>query len=379
MPTQEVGDRLDGVFANAALHYWVFVFPRSAHELRRLRRRARAIGNPEARRLALQALAKRGNLEGAAAFATFAPWRQRARAVRALVAFQAAYNYLDLLAEQPSTDPVARARRLHEVLCVALDSAPTSLALPDIGLDDDGLLGEIVERCRTSMSELPGYAVAAPTALAAARRIVAFQSLSLARDDALERWTISQLPPPGGLAWWELAAAAGSSLAVHALIAAAANASLHDTDVAELAAAYFPHASALHSLLDSLVDGDEDAATGQMSLIGCYPSPSVAAREMRALTVEALAAARQLPHGRRHVLLLSAMACSYISIPQRGSAAREIAGEVRGALGPTASVVLLVFRLRRRAAMRRAQPQAKGRQRPACLGEQERGVDAGAA
>jgi len=367
------------VFADAALRYWLFVFPRTAHELRRLRRHARRIQAPEARRLALQALAKRGNLEGAAAFATFVPWRQRGRAVRALVAFQAAYNYVDLLAEQPSADPVARARQLHQVLCVALDTAPAPVALPDLDLDDEGLLGEIVERCRASWVEMPGCAVAAPAARAAAQRIVEFQSLSLGTDDGLERWACSRIPAGSGLAWWEVAAAAGSSLTVNALVAAAARSSLSAVHARKLEDAYWPWAGALHSLLDSLVDEVEDTATGQLSLIGCYPSSRLAARQMRRLTIDALTVARRLPDGRRHAILLTAMACSYISAPQPADGAQRIAGEVRDALGPTASAALLVFRLRHRAGIGSDGLDARLPARRACAGEQGRGADAGVA
>jgi tetraprenyl-beta-curcumene synthase len=379
LPAQEVGGGLTAVFANAALRYWLLVFPRTAHELRRLRRRARSIQAPTTRRLALEALAKRGNLEGAAAFATFVPWRQRGRVVRALVAFQAAYNYVDLLAEQPSADPVARARQLHEALCVALDTTLASDACAAIELDDDGLLDAILQRCRAALSALPAYGVAAPAARAAAQRIVVFQSLSLGADDALERWAVAQLAAESTLAWWELAAAAGSSLAVHALIAAGASVSLDDARVAELEGVYFPWAGALHSLLDSLVDEVEDAATAQLSLIGCYPSPLLAARQMRQLTIEALTRARRLPDGRRQALLVMAMACSYIAALRPAGGAQTIAREVRGALGSGASAALLVFELRHRAGMRGEDPQRSPPVRRACVGEQERGVDAGAA
>src|SRR3954452_18767345 len=89
-------------FARAALRYWLTVFPRVSSELRHWRRSASRIDDPSLRQLALASLAKRGNMEGAAAFATFVPWRARGSVIRVLVAFQTIYNYADLLAEQPS-------------------------------------------------------------------------------------------------------------------------------------------------------------------------------------------------------------------------------------------------------------------------------------
>jgi hypothetical protein len=58
-------------------------------------------------------LSKRGNMEGAALFAVLVPASRRRETLRALVAFQTAYNYLDTLCEQPSADPVANGRQLH--------------------------------------------------------------------------------------------------------------------------------------------------------------------------------------------------------------------------------------------------------------------------
>jgi hypothetical protein len=94
---------LAGTFLLAALRYWLVVFPRTCIELRRWRRRAAQIGDPALRTAALAALGKRANIEGAAAFAAVMPARRRGKVVRALVAFQAIYNYVDLLAEQSSS------------------------------------------------------------------------------------------------------------------------------------------------------------------------------------------------------------------------------------------------------------------------------------
>src|SRR5258708_7878333 len=101
-------------FAGAARRYWCGVFPSVCLERRRRRARARAIPDPQLRRVALESQRKWGNVEGAAAFAAFVPRRHRTAAARAMMSFQAAYNYLDLLGEQPSKDPAANGRALHQ-------------------------------------------------------------------------------------------------------------------------------------------------------------------------------------------------------------------------------------------------------------------------
>jgi tetraprenyl-beta-curcumene synthase len=340
---------ISAAFAAAAARYWLLVFPVVVFELRHWRRSAARIHDPELRRLAFEALQKRSNMEGAAAFAVLRSWRHRRDAIRALVAFQTIYNHVDMLAEQASADPEANARRLHEALLLALDpgaAAPDRKTLqPDA--DDGGYLAELIEVCRWALSRLPGYASAAPAVRSAATRIVAFQSLSLGEPGALEAWARREASSGSGFEWFEAAAAAGSSLPVHALIAASMSPELSSRDVVAIDGAYSSVIGALHSLLDSVVDEAEDAATGQLSLIGCYDATGDAVARMRCFAERAPRVADALPQGRTHALLAAAMACSYISRCERSNArAQVIAAELRVSLGPIARPLLLVFGLR---------------------------------
>jgi tetraprenyl-beta-curcumene synthase len=346
---------LYAAFAWAALRYWLAVFPRVASELRHWRRAAGRIADPHLRALAAAALAKQTNIEGAAAFATFVPGRARASAVRALVGFQALYNYADMLAEQPSEDPVGNARRVHQALLVALDPAGGGGGCGSDGRGDGDFLDELISVCETASGQLPSYGAVAGAALRAAARIVAFQSLSLGPPDELETWAREHGSEDAGYAWWELAAAAGSSLAVHALIAAAGTPGLPAEEVAAIESAYFPSIGALHSLLDSMLDVQEDAATGQLCLLDCYPSRDEAADGLARLAAAALKCARELPGETQHPLLVTAMACSYLAAPEAEARAVEpVARRALAALGPMARPMLLVFALRQLAG--RARP-----------------------
>ena len=94
----------------------------------------------------------------------------------------------------------------------------------------------------------------------------------------MKSWAHESRPKGGELEWWETAAGAGSSLAVHALIAAAAAPGLGATDDArDIGGAYYPWGGAAHSLLDSLVDREEDTGRGQRSLLDYYAMPAHAA------------------------------------------------------------------------------------------------------
>ncbi len=345
---------LAATFVDAALRYWLTVFPRATRGVDHWQNRAAQIPDPVLRRLAVDSLRERSNIEGAAAFAAFAPRARRPAVVRALVAFQAAYNYADLLSEQPHEDAITNGRRLHQALLLALD--PKAPLLDYYAYhpqrDDGGYFQEMVDACRVALGTLPSFSVIARSALIAAERIVTFQSLNVGKTQgdhvALALWAREQTPSGSELHWWETAAAAGSSLGVHVLIAAAAEPELQPADVAALDHAYFPWIGALHSLLDNIVDRQEDVRTHQPSLIGYYASPAQAVARLHLLAVQAVGRARALPHGRRHLIILAAMAGNYLSNPQaNASDVRDVAHSVLDAIGDLATPTLLVFKLRR--------------------------------
>jgi tetraprenyl-beta-curcumene synthase len=353
-------------FAGAARRYWLGVFPSVCAERRHRRARALAIPDALLRRTAIESQRKWGNVEGAAAFAAFVSRRHRRAAARAMMCFQAAYNYLDMLGEQPSADPAANGRALHRALLVALD--PDEAPHVDYYAhcpqrEDGGYLREIVDSCRAALVQLPSYATVAPAALDAAARIVEFQSCNTGERQgdlrALERWARAATPAGSELRWWEVAAAGGSSLCVYALIALAADPALDPRSVALVADAYFPWIGALHSLLDNLVDATEDRATGQHSLIGAYASADEATARMRLLAERSQRAAAALPGGRGHTLTLAAMASFYLSTPEASTPqARPVARAVLGTLDGAATLALAVFRSR--LAVRRLAPGALG-------------------
>ena len=346
---------LTSAFCATVARYLATVLPTVTRELAHWHRGAQRIVDPALRSLALQALSKRGNMEGAALFAVLAPRARRREAIRALVAFQTTYNYLDILAEQPSADPIANARRLHEALLVALDPSASHVDYyaHHPGREDGGYLPELVDACRSALQRLPSHEVVASTARTAGARIVAFQSLNLTRrqggHDELERWTRAQGAGPSGLQWFQTAAAGGSSLAVHALIAAAANPALTARQVAEIEACYHPWICALHSLLDSLIDVQEDEQAGHCNLLSYHGSPRQSSFAMGILAQRAGAQARSLPAA--HEVILTAMVAYYLSSPQaRAPDARQTVAAVTDAAGPLLSPALALFKIRRAAA-----------------------------
>jgi tetraprenyl-beta-curcumene synthase len=147
--------------------------------------------------------------------------------------------------------------------------------------------------------------------------------------------------------WWELlAAAAASSLNIGALLALAANPGVSEADARRVESAYFPWASGLNALLDSLVDLDEDPE--EASHLRRYPSTGAAAERLEAIASGARARVGALPGGTLHEAILAAMGALYLVQPEAWRPDRAaISRGVLNSLGPFARPSLVVHLARR--------------------------------
>jgi tetraprenyl-beta-curcumene synthase len=343
-------------FIGATLRYWLTVFPLVRRETRRWAKRAAEIPDPVLRRVALETLrAEHGNYEGAAAFATFVPLRRRSTVVRAVVAYQVAYDYADSLAELPAADRVANGRALHEVLHAALSPG---MPHPDYYVhhdrrEDGGYLPTLVQACRSAVESLPSWPEAADRARAMARLVVEFQALNHAPAELvvaeLSTFATATPLPAADLRWWEAAAGCASSVGIFSFVAASARPSLSMREVAAIERAYVPWIGGLHVLLDSLVDWPHDDEAGTHSLVAHYPSPTEMANGMGVIADTAVRSVRTLPQPRQHELLLAAMAGLYLARPTALLPyAAETTERILAALGDLALPVLFVHRARDR-------------------------------
>jgi tetraprenyl-beta-curcumene synthase len=203
------------------------------------------------------------------------------------------------------------------------------------------------------LSGLPSFDAVAPTAVEAARRTLAFQTLNLSEvhggHGELKRWATDSTPHGTRLHWWEVAAAAGSSLSVHALMAAASQPDLDRSEARQIDGAYFPWIGSLHTLLDSLVDQGEDHEQGQRSLLGYYNSPTDAAIRLSGLAGRGRRAAERLPDPHANRVILTAMCSYYLSAPEcRTAEGQAVTRALTRTLGLPLDVAMLMFRLRRR-------------------------------
>ena len=274
--------------------------------------------------------------------------------MRALVAFQATYDYIDTLAEQPSADPVANGRQLHLALLTALDPDGDHADYYEHSATggDNGYMENLIDTCRFAFAALPWHAAVAEPALRAAQRMGAYQSLNHVTGadahGALAHWAAGLTPPGSGLRWWETAAGAASSMTVFALLAAAAQPALGADEVAITENAYFPWIGALHVLLDSLIDLSADSEAGHHSLVDHYASAEEAANRLGGIAGRALSQTEQLPNGVQHTTILAAMSSFYLSAPTTATPAASPATErVLETMGSLAKPTMAVLRARR--------------------------------
>ena len=331
--------------------YEARVLPRARRELASWRRVALGIPDPVLRETALAALTeKAANVEAVAVFATLAPPAPRPAVIHAVVALQAAIDYLDSLGEQPGEDALLDGFQLHRAL-------GTSFAAGERGdwyshhprSEDGGYLDGLLAACRAAFGTLPSADAVGPLAHAAALRCGEGQSrthAAVAAPEQLRSWAEGLAAP--GFTWWETAAGASSSVAAHALIALAATPGRGPKEAALVDVAYFPPVGALTVLLDDLVDRGADRAAGEHSYLDYYSGSTEAAERLEAIAAKARESHRHLPQAGHHAAILAGVLSFYLADP--GSAtpyAAPIRARLLAAAGPVVRALTSILRLRR--------------------------------
>jgi tetraprenyl-beta-curcumene synthase len=308
--------------ATALGTYLTRVVPLVRRELRRWREVAESIPDRLLRGHALAALEEKAlNVEATAVFAILAPRRHRATAIRAMVALQVAIDHLDTLGEQQTSG-------------------------------DAEYLDRLFGSYRESARRLPSHDVVSAPLDRAIARCGEGQHYTHAAEHgdraALETWG-KELNAPPVYRWWEVAAGASSSVAAHALIAAAANPRTTAAEASLIDAAYFPSIGALTVLLDDLIDRDEDALAGAHNYLAYYPSGEDAANRLELIAQMARSAIARLRHPDRHAAILAGVAGFYLSAEEAKTPyARPIGERLLRSAGPAVRPIVAVMRLRRR-------------------------------
>lgn len=340
--------------------YWLNIYPTVSRELKRWRTRAAAIPDSTLRTQALAALRdKRRHAEGAAAFAIISPRAKRRPVIRFLVAFQVMYDYLDTISEQPGVDPLLDTMQLHTALTDALLPGVAHGAAYALHPqhDDGGYLATLVDTCRASCSSLPAFPIVAPVVHSAARVARQSQGYNHALPgappgflpDVVAPWALMEGGEAYGLTWWEVIGATGSSLAILALVAAAADPALERAESEAIHDVYVPWAGAVLALIDSLVDQVRDDADDTHNLASRYPSTHAAAERVSTFAGRALTLTGGTAYPGRHALIVTSMIALFASAPEAKSPqAREAIQSALDAAGPRGALPFAALRARRR-------------------------------
>ncbi len=338
----------------ANIDYWLTIAPAARGELERWRDHALSIPDPVLRAQALQKLSSEAlNSEGATIFALLAPRANRRKLIRLIVAYQTMYDYLDAVNEEPAFSPLRDGLQLHRALLNTIQSGntQTDYYANHIERDDGGYLNALVSACRDTLNALPCRTVVIPALTVAIRRCSEAQSHNHASPvegrNQLIYWSEKQAPGSEYL-WWEFAAAGVSSLALHALLAAAATPRMTSYEAQRIGAAYFPSVCAISALLDSLIDLERDADTTNHRFAANYVSSNQAAERYAAIIVDAEAQLSRLQQARRHKILLIGVLGYYLSAREaRSDFAYAVTEEATNAASSTIWPVLVVMRIRR--------------------------------
>lgn len=299
-----------------------YVFPLVNREMKRWQGRAVTIPDPELRKQALASLtAKRFHADGGSVFAA-ADLSRAGQLVPLVVALQTISDYLDNLCDRSTSQEEEDFHLLHQAMMAAVTPGQP---LQDYyrhrkETEDGGYLHDLVRVCQEHVSALPHYALVQPYIV---RWVTLYGELQTykhvawtKREALLHDWWEKHRAQYPDLAWWEFAAATGSTLGMYVLFLAAGEKELKPSLVEQLAHAYFPWVCGLHILLDYFIDQEEDRAGGDLNFVSYYPSVPEAYQRIYWFVHHSVEAVQRLPHREFHEMVIHGLLGLYLSDPK---------------------------------------------------------------
>lgn len=331
-----------------AIRYVGRIRPAVGRALGPLVRRAARIEDERVRALALAALAtKRFHCEGGAALVGPDP-----RAVRWVVAYQTLVDFLDSVTDRGPMVPARTIRALHEAALDAVAGRPSRPYFAGHPWDDGGYTAWLVAEVGAAGRDLPGWPTVVPPAVLLARRYAELQTLKHQpevgrRARALAAWVRARRAPGEDLAWWEWAAAAGSTLGIFALVRDAVAGPVAPARLRGLLGCYSPWMGALHILLDYFVDQEEDRAGGDFNFVACYPSDRDATAGLERLLGRVLAECDRLADAPHHRWVVTGLIGFYLADRKVSGRLVQPAERLLRAAGAESRLVRAVARVAR--------------------------------
>lgn len=306
------------------------VVPRSAAELQPIRIDAESIPDERLRAEALASIdGKAFHVAGACILATFLPPAEAQRYIQVVTPLETIYDYLDNLCDRHPDVREEAYPVLHRAIGDALDPSAPPRDYYERGPsgDDGGYLRRLVERTQHALRPVPHRDELAPLFADAASFYSQLQSTKHlphdVRESACVRWYERHRERFHVLDWHEFACASGSNMHVFAALYEALSGRANQIRTAY--DAYFPFVSALHILLDSIIDRDEDREHDDLNFAEVYAGPKALRERFAFMSRSAHAAIGRLSDARRHRFVLRVMTLFYLSHPKiaQGGLERE--------------------------------------------------------
>lgn len=309
---------VDSDFFALARTFLLRIVPLAARELRTIKRRAERIPDSDLRREALASIsAKDFHVHGGCILATFLEPPLAQSYVQLVAMFETAVDYLDNLCDRMGMSDEADFRTLHGALLDAIEPGASPRAyFGTRARDDGGYLTWLVVESQRLFAALPAFEHVREPLRAVTERYCELQALKHLPASARERRCVETFGAVANdLAWWEGAAACGSTMPSFALAYGAAR-GCSSAQANDLYHTYFPYISAFHILLDYFIDQAEDRAHGELNFVACYPDRDAARDGLARIGRQALAAAGRCANAREHVFAVKAMCGFYCSRPE---------------------------------------------------------------
>lgn len=300
-------------------NYIVHTLPRVKKLLHRWETEACRCEDPELRKQALASLQHKAfHCQGGAVYSVSCG-QLKDTTLRLIIAYQTICDYLDNLCDRAGSTDEKAFERLHRSLFDALapgsESGDYYAFYPYRG--DGGYLLKLVNECRFCIEQLPAYSAVYPELITLAQWYADLQvkkHLALdCREQVLREWAEQNLTAYPGVLWQEFAAASGSTLAVFALFALAANGIADRKSRDQILQAYFPWICGLHILLDYYIDQEEDRRGGDLNFTFYYASRDEMLNRFRIFINQSCTAAALLPSAVFDGTVVQGLLAMYLS------------------------------------------------------------------
>lgn len=265
---------------------------------------------------------KRFHVQGGSIYALY-PHTNPENTVKFIVALQTISDYLDNLCDRVGVIDETAFFQLHLAMADAVGSQPISDEHDYYRFypykNDGGYLRSLVDVCRKQTHYQVNFHLVQPVILKYIQWYSALQSykhLVLDIQLRLHQWALTNFDLSLDVHWWEYAAAAGSTLGMFLLFAAAADATLRPETVKTIERSYFPWITGLHILLDYYIDAAEDRMMGDFNFTSQYSSLEECRKRLGFFCQEAVTSCRILPYPSFHRSVIQGLLAMYLSDPK---------------------------------------------------------------